>query len=300
MTLTLQYPVHTLDRREILPAGTVLGRDVLERIAEAGRKESRRSLPFMGHGTIRRDLARFIRQDAYRTIFDDPRKNAALVGLMEKVRVGPSVLGALDYFRKNDGYTYRHILRVFALSVFLAQMLDPKDEGGLMDAAAGPLHDYGKICIPLPILRKSTPLRKSERAILEHHAAAGYVLLCHDLGDPRKPAAGVALEHHERKDGSGYPRRIKLNNRLVEIIVACDVYDALISPRPYRKESFENRTALEEITAMAEEGKLDPEIVKALVSRNRKGHPDLRECEVSTERRGKPPGENHYGILLDD
>lgn len=53
-------------------------------------------------------------------------------------------------------------------------------------------------------------------------------------------------------DGSGKPRGIRLRDRMVEIIVACDVYGALVSPRPYRPVSYDNRTALEEITKMAE------------------------------------------------
>jgi HD-GYP domain-containing protein (c-di-GMP phosphodiesterase class II) len=254
----------------------------------------------MRFGTIRRDLHKFLGQDSYRVIIRDPRRNAALMGLMEQVRLVPPVLAALAYFKRSDGYTYRHILRVFALSVFLALVLESRRKELASEVAAGPMHDYGKICVPLPVLGKTTPLRRSERAMLEHHAVAGYVLLCHDLLDPRKPAARVALEHHERKDGSGYPRGIRLNHRMVEIVVACDVYDALISPRPYRKDSYDNRTALEEITEMANQGKLDMEIVKALVSTNRKERPDPHQCKVSFEKRGRPPADNNYGILLED
>lgn len=300
MTLKLQFPVYTLDRRLLLPGGTLLTRKVLDDLAGEGRKKSRPSIPLMGYGTVRRDLHRFLRQDAYRVIFGDPRRNAVLLGFMERARAPQPALDALAYFRKNDPYTYRHVLRVFALSVFLSQSLESGRKDLVLEAAAGPLHDLGKICVPLPILRKTSPLRRSERTLLEHHSAAGYVLLCHHLKDPRKSAAKVALEHHERRDGSGYPRGIMLKNRLVEIVVACDVYDALISPRPYRRDSFDNRTALEEIGEMVNQGKLDGEIVKALVSHNRKDRPDPRECKVSTEKRGKPPAHNLYGVLLDD
>jgi HD-GYP domain-containing protein (c-di-GMP phosphodiesterase class II) len=86
----------------------------------------------------------------------------------------------------------------------------------------------------------------------------------------------------------------------VEIVVACDVYDALISPRPYRRVSYDNRTALEEITEMANQGKIDWKIVKALVAHNRKGKPPAHECAVSIEKRGNPPEGNLYGILIDD
>jgi hypothetical protein len=91
-----------------------------------------------------------------------------------------------------------------------------------------------------------------------------------------------------------------LRDRLVEIVVACDVYDALISPRPYRRVSYDNRTALEEITEMGNRGKLDWEIVEALVVVNRKGKTPAGQCPVSVEKRGKPPEGNLYGILLED
>ncbi|MDA8122803.1 MAG: HD domain-containing protein [Deltaproteobacteria bacterium] len=300
MPLKLQFPVYTLGRRQLLPPGATLTRETLGRLADSGRKGPVPTTSLLKFGTVRRDLLGFLRQDAYRVIFGDLRSNAALMELMESVRVSRPVLEILSYFRKNDLYTYRHVLRVFALSVFLARNLESGHRDLVLEGAAGPLHDIGKICVPLPILRKTTPLRRSERALLEHHAIAGYVLLSHYLKDFSRPAVKVALEHHERRDGSGYPRGIRLRNRLVEIVVACDVYDALISARPYRRDPYDNRTALEEMSEMADRGSMDLGIVKALVSHNRKDRPDPRECKVSDERRGTPPDHNLYGLLLED
>jgi HD-GYP domain-containing protein (c-di-GMP phosphodiesterase class II) len=254
----------------------------------------------MMFGTVRRDLERFLRQGVYRMIFDDPERNASILALMDKVVLGLPVLQSLRHFQRADPYTYRHVLRVFALSILLARDLDTNYEELILEATAGPLHDFGKICVPLRILKKATPLQRSERAMLEHHTVAGFVLISYYLKDSGCIAAKVAAEHHERKDGSGYPRGIFLQDRLVEIVVACDVYDALISPRPYRRVSYDNRSALEEITEMAIQGKIDWEIVKTLVAHNRKDRPHAQECAVSVEKRGKPPEGNLYGILLDD
>jgi len=125
------------------------------------------------------------------------------------------------------------------------------------------------------------------------------VILSHFLQNHRSFAAQVAKEHHERRDGSGYPLGISLKDRMVEIIAVCDVYDALLSPRPYRPIPYDNRTALEEITEMAKEGKLSWEVVQTLVSHNRKDRPHFRECEVSTEKRGTPPADNLYGVIVE-
>lgn len=298
--LKSHFPIHTLDRRELVPPGTRLTRKVVDELSRSGTGATHPSIPLLKYGTVRRDIARFLRQGAYGRIFDDPQGNSLLMGLMEKVLLPLPVLETLRYFQRSDPYTYRHVLRVFALSVLLARDLETNHVELILEAAAGPLHDLGKICVPLRVLKKTTSLRRSERALLEHHATAGFVLIGYYMKDSRSMAAKVAAEHHERKDGSGYPRGIVLNDRLVEIVVACDVYDALISPRPYRRDSYDNRTALEEITEMAIRGKIGWEVVKALVAHNRRRRPPAEECAVSVEKRGKPPEGNLYGILLDD
>jgi len=169
-----------------------------------------------------------------------------------------------------------------------------------MALMAGTIHDFGKICVPLKILKKSDPLTRSARGILEHHALAGYVLLSYFLQDYQSFSAQVAKEHHERRDGSGYPLGISLKDRMIEIIAACDIYDALLSPRPYRPTAYDNRTALEEITEMAKEGKFDWELVQTLVSYNRKDKPYFRDCKISAEKRGTPPADNLYGVIVEE
>jgi HD-GYP domain-containing protein (c-di-GMP phosphodiesterase class II) len=298
--LTLRYPVHTLDGRELLPAGVVLTGAVLAEMVAEGRRTTYRNLSLLEYGTIRHDLAVFTREGHYRTILGDEADYAALLALMEKTRLPVPVLESLDHFKRADPYTYRHVLMVFALSSTIARRLMRSVSDVLQEASAGPLHDFGKICVPVQILKKTTFLKRSERMSLEHHTMAGYVLLSYYLGNFGGIAPAVALDHHERGDGSGYPRGTALRGRLVEIVAACDVYDALISPRPYRRKSFDNRTALEEITRMAEEGKLSWEVVRLLVALNRKDRPPPEECKVSLEKRGSAPEGNLYGVILDD
>jgi HD-GYP domain-containing protein (c-di-GMP phosphodiesterase class II) len=158
----------------------------------------------------------------------------------------------------------------------------------------------GKICVPLHILKKTTPLTKRERGFLEHHAAAGYVLLSYYYKDTQPLACKVALDHHERRDRSGYPRGIPLENPMVEIIAACDVYDALIMPRPYRSGAYDNRTALEEITEMAKQNKIGWDVAKTLIARNRKSNPHYKHITISAEKRGTPPSHNVYGMIAEE
>jgi HD-GYP domain-containing protein (c-di-GMP phosphodiesterase class II) len=110
----------------------------------------------------------------------------------------------------------------------------------------------------------------------------------------------VARDHHERNNGSGYRSGMNLNDRAVEIVVICDIYDALSASRPYRPVSFDNRSAIEEITLMAERGDVSWEVVQALVAQNRKGKPHFSECSVSLGKRGAPPSGNMYGIIAEN
>ncbi len=135
--------------------------------------------------------------------------------------------------------------------------------------------------------------------MLEHHAAAGYILLCYHLKDKNNLVARVALNHHERRNGAGYPEGIKQTDRLIEIVAVCDIYDALVSRRPYRAAPYDNRTALEEITLLAEKGEISWEALNALISHNRRKKPHYSRVIAFMEKRGVPPPKNVYGVTVE-
>jgi len=294
-TIKLDYPVFTLDDRLLLSAGEELTSKVLDELVATNKGTSYKELSFLEHSTIKQDMLRILQKPPYNLMLN----RTVTLTLMKKISFIPPVLEYLDYFKESDFYTYRHSLIVFATSINLALDLLEKPEDWIMEIMAGTMHDFGKICVPLQVLRKNDPLTRADRGILEHHALAGFVLLSYFLQDYQSFAARVAKEHHERRDGSGYPLGISLKERMVEIITVCDVYDALLSPRPYRPTPYDNRTALEEITGMAQEGKLSWEVVQCLVSHNRKDRPHFRETKVSTEKRGTPPADNLYGVFVE-
>jgi len=252
------------------------------------------------YGSVKEDCLNFFSTPPYETIFSDKKPINDLLNLLETVHLSIPVLESLDYFKQHDFHTYSHILMVFALSTLLAEDLIPDYQECIQLSATGPTHDIGKICVPLPILKKATPLTKTERGFIEHHTAAGYVLLSYYYKGIQNLACGVALSHHERRDGSGYPRGIMLKDPIVEIIAVSDIYDALIKPRPYRPTAYDNRTALEEITEMAEQNKIGWDVVKVLIAHNRKSKPYYREIRISAEKRGIPPSYNVYGIIAEE
>ncbi|MBD3346148.1 MAG: HD domain-containing protein [Chitinivibrionales bacterium] len=292
--ITINYPVYTLDNRPLLGAGHEITPEILNDL-NAPSDETRQTYSLLKHAAVQLDLKEFLQIYPYDVIFSDKIDMTALYGSMGEIYLSTPVLGTLDYFKIKDYYTYRHIITVFALTTLIgSDLLDDCDER-IIGSAAGPTHDIGKICVPLSILRKSTPLTSEERKFLQHHTVAGYVLL--NYYNAGSVAAEVALNHHERKDGSGYPRGYNGIDRMAEIVAACDVYDALISMRPYRKECYDNRTALEEITIMAEEGKIGWDVVKSLIAHNRQNKPHYTEVVISKEKRGAPPKMNSYGKI---
>jgi putative two-component system response regulator len=106
-----------------------------------------------------------------------------------------------------------------------------------MIAQASAMHDVGKIAIPDEILRKPGPLDPRERAIIEGHTTVGAQLLSGSRSGLVRRAEQIARTHHERWDGTGYPARlagedIPLAGRICAL---CDVFDALISDRPYKR-----------------------------------------------------------------
>ncbi len=297
-TPKLDFPVHTLDNQLLLPAGTEITTETLDELIASNTDASYRSVSFLNYDTVYQDLLSTLQKPPYNIIFERLNEEAIFT-LMKNIRFVQPVLEFLDYFKEKDFYTYKHSVVVFALSINLAQDLLEKPADRIMALMAGTMHDFGKICVPLEVLKKSDPLTRSARGILEHHALAGFVLLSYFLQGYQSFAAQVAKEHHERRDRSGYPLGISLKDKMVEIIAACDVYDALLSPRPYRPTAYDNRTALEEITEMAKKGKFSWEVVQILVSHNRRDKPYFRECEVSTEKRGTPPPDNVYGVIVE-
>jgi len=299
MPSRLELAVRSLEGEEILPAGAVLSESLLATIAATGSRRRWEHQVLLGHGTVRRDLARAARVGSYATVFGSEEEYRDLEFLMGQCRIPEPCLRGLDWFRANDGYTYRHILMVFALSCLLVRRLGHSDPTAAAAAVAGPLHDFGKLCVPLATLVKRTALTHTERRQLDQHTLAGHVLLCHYAGDPEDFTARVARDHHERRDRSGYPRGIALTDQLVEIVAVCDVYDALVSPRPYRSSAFDNRSALEELTVMAEDGRIGWDAVQLLVALNRRDHPPPERCSVSLEKRGHTPDGNLYGTFSD-
>jgi HD-GYP domain-containing protein (c-di-GMP phosphodiesterase class II) len=146
------------------------------------------------------------------------------------------VLMRLNQLRHSDDYTFEHSIRVSILATMIGKWLGYTQDELLELGEAGLLFDIGKLNIPDFVLKKPSNVTLDEYELIKKHAQFGYSILLKTKGVTSN-IKYAALHHHERLDGSGYPLRLRENqiHDFAKIIAVCDVFDALITDRPYKK-----------------------------------------------------------------
>ena len=174
-------------------------------------------------------------------------------------------LGRAAEYKDTD--TGEHIARMSQYSKLLALEFGMGEQQAELLRQAAPMHDVGKIGIPDAILLKPGRLTPDEFDHMKQHAAIGAQILANSSSALLQLAHKLAIEHHEKWDGSGYPNGLKGEQISVEgrIVAIADVFDALTSKRPY-KEAWGVEEALEHMQAQA--GKhFDPHLINLFVNK---------------------------------
>jgi HD-GYP domain-containing protein (c-di-GMP phosphodiesterase class II) len=171
------------------------------------------------------------------------RRSRALVGDLraaeivasEEAYLGARVRALMVRLADKDTSTEEHTRRVAALAVELGEQLGLSPNKLRSLAIGGLLHDIGKLSVPTAILRKPGSLDDDEFGAIKLHPERGSELLS-ELGGFDDGVKRLVLDHHERLDGTGYPRGVHGDDLdlATRILAVCDVYDALVSPRVYR------------------------------------------------------------------
>jgi PAS domain S-box-containing protein/putative nucleotidyltransferase with HDIG domain len=160
--------------------------------------------------------------------------------------LGTTIQVMVSAIEVRDPYTAGHQIRSTDLARAIATEMGLSQDTNEAIRMAGPIHDIGKLSIPAEILSKPTKLTNIEFSLIKEHVRTGYEML-KDVESPW-PLAEIVYQHHERMDGSGYPRNLKGDDILMEarILAVADVVESMASHRPYRPALGLN-AALEEI-----------------------------------------------------
>lgn len=155
--------------------------------------------------------------------------------ITDSVSRNPGALISLARLKTVDDYTYMHSVAVCAMMVALSKQLGQDSEHTRLAGLAGLMHDLGKAMMPMEVLNKPGKLTDAEFSIIKTHPVEGHRLLLtgQSVGDV---VLDVCLHHHEKTDGSGYPKGLKGSEISVfaKMGAVCDVYDAITSNRPYK------------------------------------------------------------------
>jgi len=189
---------------------------------------------------------------------------SGIIPIIQEAANGSDLYGLFASMQAKDDYTYRHNLAVGTLSSLLGSWLELDHQELLQLTTAALLHDVGKMLIPPEVLNKPDRLTEEEYALMKTHTVQGYEILKETVGVNHRQAL-VALQHHERMDGSGYPfgltqQKIDLFSRIVSV---ADIFHAMTSKRIYRNPSpfYEVLFQMERDTF----GVLDPSITKLFI-----------------------------------
>jgi PAS domain S-box-containing protein len=163
-----------------------------------------------------------------------------------KKAVSTTIQVLVSALEVRDPYTAGHQSRSADLACAIAAEMGLSQEQTDGIRMAGIIHDIGKMSIPVEILSKPTKLTSLEFSLIKEHSRSGYEML-KDV-EPSWPLAEIVYQHHERLNGTGYPRNLKGDEILIEARILCvaDVVEAMASHRPYRA-SLGIEAALEEV-----------------------------------------------------
>jgi putative nucleotidyltransferase with HDIG domain len=215
----------------------------------------------------------------------------------------PAAFMSLARLKNKDDYTYMHSVAVCALMVGLARQLGLNEEQTREAGLAGLLHDIGKMAMPLEILNKAGSLTDAEFDVIRSHPERGYEMLKGSEG-VTEGALDVALHHHEKMDGTGYPHALagdKLS-LLARMGAVCDVYDAITSSRPY-KAAWDPAGSIQRMAQW--QGHFDSNVFSAFALRRHLpgGHPGAPAVRPPGGGAGPEPGGAGVapceGVLLD-
>lgn len=183
--------------------------------------------------------------------------------LMKAMTENDAIAVDIGALKVSDEYTFKHSVDVSTMAMIIAKKHGLSDDMVREIGISGLLHDMGKSRIPNEVLNKPGRLTDEEFGLMKKHAVFGYQILKEKNTFNDRILMGV-LQHHEKLNGAGYPMGVTAEKMHIfpRIIAVADIYDALVTERPYKK-GFSPRDAVEMIMAMTQE--LDIDVMKSFL-----------------------------------
>lgn len=263
---------------------------VVNRIRKKGEKHKQVRVP-LKNSDVFSDFEKVFGDERYTTMLAPPVSKKEICDAAGKLKIENDLIFELENMKNNLPYTYSHVLIVAAFVIKLALILRRNVYDMEVVTHCGFTHDIGKTRIPISILEKKEPLTAEEFAVIKTHPVTGYLLLNYYLKRDRLECSLASLEHHERLDGSGYPKGIRRIDKYTQLISPVDIMDALLSKRPYRDTIFSLRAVLDYLIKEADANRINKRVALALISFARKEKPDIEGIKISNEIRDNLPEE---------
>lgn len=263
---------------DVAPDATPLSEAETESQVDAELKLASQSTRDTAPASMHEEMARAAKicaqaKQAVTSMFEEARMGKAVDSgnarklveeISDSVTRNPGALISLARLKTADDYTYMHSVAVCALMISLGRQIGVDENTIPRLGIAGLLHDLGKAMMPQDVLNKPGKLTDEEFGIMKRHPSEGAKLLqsSESIDDI---ALDVALHHHEKTDGSGYPEGLKDNeiSLYAKMGAVCDVYDAITSNRPY-KAGWDPAESLRRMAEWAN-GHFDPTVFQAFV-----------------------------------
>ncbi len=219
------------------------------KISESVRSRVAQGIQYLYQDTQSSDFT-----NASKSITDD---------LMKAIADNDAVAVDISALKVSDEYTFKHSVDVATMSMIVARKYGLSDKQVYDIGITGLLHDIGKSKIPNEILNKAGKLTNEEFSVMRQHSLFGYRIL-EDKNDFSDEIRLGVLQHHEKANGKGYPLSVPEEKicLFAKIISVADIYDALVTERPYKK-PFSPRDAVEMIMSMT--GELDINVMRCFL-----------------------------------
>ncbi len=289
--------LYDIEGNLLVSADQEISKKVIDEVIEKHQIQSSKIL--LSQTKVINDIQKRINSGIYKEMFANKETAEKVIDIIMQTSCTKLVVRELETLKINMPDTYNHILIVAALSIKICIDLDNPEFDPQQIAKIGLVHDIGKSRLPIEVIEKKSPLTHNEFGIIQTHPWIDHLLVSHYLNTTKSFIAQAALCHHERLDGSGYPLGIAKINNYVQTIIPCDIFDALISQRPYRSEPFTVRAALDILVAESKKGKINTKFVNCMISYARKDKPHYEDIKPSQTNRDATPKINYYGVRKD-